>query len=73
MRIDSYINLEKMKKVAVLISDNGLSVKNAAKEVGISDVNYLSRLFKQKMGMSVSQYKLNSVDYSYSPDINSKL
>jgi AraC-like DNA-binding protein len=35
--------------------------------------NHLRRLFKQKMGMSVSQYKLNSVDYSYSPDVNSKL
>lgn len=70
MSIISYINLEKMKKVAVLISDNGLSVKNAAKEVGISDVNYLSRLFKQKMGMSVSQYKLSSVDYSYSLNNN---
>lgn len=64
--IISYVNLEKMKKVALLIGDKGLSVKDAAKEVGIGDVNYLSRLFKQKMGMSVSQYKSASVDYTFS-------
>ena len=66
MSIISYANLVKMKKAAVLIVDKGLSVKEAAKEVGINDVNYLSRLFKQKMGMTVSQYKSTSADYTFS-------
>jgi len=64
--IVAYINLEKMKKAAVLIADKGLSIKEAAKEVGINDVNYFSRLFKQKMGMSVMQYKSASVDITFS-------
>ena len=55
-----------MKKAAVLIADKGLSIKEAAKEVGINDVNYFSRLFKQKMGMSVMQYKSASVDITFS-------
>ena len=64
--IIAYINLEKMKKAAVLIADKGMSIKEAAKEVGINDVNYFSRLFKQKMGMSVQQYKTASADITFS-------
>ncbi|MBR3934737.1 MAG: helix-turn-helix transcriptional regulator [Clostridia bacterium] len=63
--IISYVNSEKMKKLAVLIADNGYSVKEAANAVGITDVNYVSRIFKQKMGMSLSEYKSASVDYTY--------
>ncbi len=66
MPIMSYINLEKMKKAAVLISDKGYNVKDAAKAVGINDINYFSRLFKRKMGMTISQYKSSSVDFTYS-------
>lgn len=63
--IISYINELKMKKMAILIADKGFSVKEAATQVGISDVNYASRIFKQKMGMSISEYKSASVDYTY--------
>ncbi len=65
MSIISYANLMKMKKVAELIVDKGYTVKDAAKEVGIKDVNYLSRLFKQKMGMSISDFRDNSADYTF--------
>lgn len=66
MSIISYVNLEKMKKAAVLLIDKGYSAKEAAKELGISDVSYLSRMFKKKMGMSISDYKSASVDYTFS-------
>ncbi len=63
--IISYVNMEKMKKAATLIVDKGYSVKDAARQVGINDVSYLSRLFKQKMGMNISEYRDNSVDYTF--------
>lgn len=63
--IISYVNDQKMKKLAVLIADKGYSVKEAANAVGMADVNYVSRVFKQKMGMSISEYKSASVDYTY--------
>ena len=66
LSIISYVNLEKMKKAAVLIGDEGCSTKEAANAVGISDINYFSRLFKQKMGMSVSGYKSSSADFTFS-------
>ena len=65
MSIISYVNLMKMRKVASLIVDAQMTLKEAAKEVGISDGNYLSRLFKSTMGMTISEFKENSVDYSF--------
>lgn len=65
MSIVSYANLMKMRKVAELIVDKGYTAKDAAKEVGIIDANYLSRLFKQKMGMNISDYRDNSADYTF--------
>lgn len=64
--IISYVNHMKMKKLAVLIADKGYSVKEAASCVGMNDVNYVSKIFKQKMGMSISEYKSASVDYTFS-------
>lgn len=64
--IISYANIQKMKKAAVLIVEEGVSVKDAARSVGITDANYFSRLFRKKMGMSISEYRDNSIDYTFS-------
>lgn len=61
MSIISYVNQMKIKRAAVLITEENLSLKEAAEKIGISDANYLSRLFKTKMGMTVSEFKSNSV------------
>ncbi len=66
MSIISYVNLAKMKHVASLLTSHKLTLKEAAKEVGITDTSYLSRLFKEKMGMTISEFKSNSVDYTFS-------
>lgn len=63
MSIISYVNLIKMKKVASLIIDNAMTLKEAGEMVGIGDESYLSRLFKSTMGMTISEYKENSADY----------
>lgn len=61
MSIISYVNQMKIKRAAVLITEEKLSIKEAAEKIGISDANYLSRLFKSKMGMTISEFKSNSV------------
>ncbi len=66
MSIISYVNLVKMKKVAALLASEKITLKEAALEVGITDTSYLSRLFKAKMGMTISEFKANSVDYTFS-------
>ncbi len=65
MPIISYINLVKMKKVASYISSGNMTLKEVAKEVGITDTSYLSRLFKKKMGMSISEFKNCSADITF--------
>ena len=59
MSIISYVNLVKMKKVAALLASEKLTLKEVAFEVGITDTSYLSRLFKAKMGMTISDFKAN--------------
>ncbi len=65
MSIISYVNLVKMKKVAALLVSEGITLKEAALEVGITDTGYLSRLFKAKMGMTTSEFKTNSADFTF--------
>ena len=66
MSIISYANLIKMKHVATLLVSEKVTIKDAAAEVGITDISYLSRLFKSKMGMTISEFKSNSADYTFS-------
>lgn len=73
MSIISYANLVKMKKVAALLVSEKVTVKEAASEVGITDTSYLSRLFKAKMGMTISDFKANSVDYTFSLNDHNKI
>ena len=65
MSIISYVNLVKMRKAAVLIADEHMTLKAVANMVGIHDINYFYRLFKSKMGMSVSDFKTNLIDNTY--------
>ncbi len=59
--IRQYANREKMLLVAALVSE-GRSFREAGEAVGISDVNYLSRLFSRQMGVSYSEYRRDSVE-----------
>lgn len=65
MSIISYVNIRKMNKAAVLITDGHNTIKAAANAVGINDINYFSRLFKSKMGMTISEFKSNLIDNTY--------
>ena len=64
--IQQYINREKIKKCAELMTTKGFTLTQCCDCIGIKEPNYLSRLFKKHMGISASQFKLNSV-YSTFP------
>ncbi len=51
-----YFQLMKMKKAAELLS-SGMSVKETASELGYTDQNYFSSVFKRVIGISPSKYK----------------
>jgi AraC-like DNA-binding protein len=53
----SYISQVKMEKVKNLVFTHNNSLKDAGAQVGITDQNYLSRLFKQYTGLTVQEYR----------------
>ena len=52
-----YINQAKTKRVEELIMAKDITLEEAGQCVGITDVKYLSRIFKIHSGMTVSEYK----------------
>ena len=52
-----YINRSKLSYMLVLIRRYGYTLAQAGKQVGFTDVNYISRIFKRYYGMTVTDYK----------------
>ena len=52
-----YINRSKLSYMLVLIRRYGYTLQQAGKQVGFTDVNYISRIFKRYYGMTVTEYK----------------
>lgn len=52
-----YINRSKLSYMMVLIRRYGYTLAQAGKHVGMTDVNYISRIFKRYYGMTVTEYK----------------
>lgn len=63
--INQYINIEKIKVVAKLITEHDKSLSHCCNVIGINDPNYLSRLFKKVMGVSASKFKMNNVKTTF--------
>lgn len=53
-----YINTLKIEKVKELLSIQQMTLRQAAEQVGVSDVNYLSRLFRKYAGITVREFRL---------------
>ncbi len=57
----NYINDVRIENACLLLTENQLRIGEIAAAVGIEDIFYFSRLFKNKYGVSPSQYRdLNS-------------
>lgn len=52
-----YINRSKLSYMMVLIRRYGYTLAQAGKHVGMTDVNYISRIFKRYYGITVTEYK----------------
>lgn len=52
-----YINREKIRVVEDLILNHGQTIEEAGRAVGIADSKYLSSLFRQYTGMTVTDYR----------------
>lgn len=52
-----YINRSKLSYMLVLMRRYGYTLQQAGKQVGFTDVNYISRIFKRYYGMTITEYK----------------
>ena len=57
--ITEYVTTKRITHAASLLAFTKLPIKTIAKQVGIPDVQYFSRLFKRSMGMTPTQYRNN--------------
>lgn len=53
----SYINDLRLQKAIKLLINTDLSITEIAYKVGFCDLNYASRLFKKKLGITAGQYR----------------
>lgn len=54
--LEYIINL-RMNRACVLLKGSAMTISETAKKCGFDDVNYFSRLFKKKVGISPSKFK----------------
>lgn len=60
MTLTDYVTDRRIRAAADILLTTQDSIKMVAKQVGIMDVHYFSRLFKKKMGKPPSQYREES-------------
>lgn len=59
-----YININRINKAKELLKDDSMSIKEICFNVGYSDPNYFSKVFKKYEGLSPTEYK-NKFDIEY--------
>lgn len=57
-----YFNHLRIQKACQLLHFSELRINEVASQIGIDDPFYLSRLFKQQMGVSPAKYRKNEVE-----------
>ena len=57
MGFSEYVNGKRLEKAKELLETTSLSVRDVAITVGFSEANYFSRLFKQNLGMSPTEFR----------------
>ena len=55
--LTEYINRSKLSYMMLLVRRYGYTLAQAGKHVGLTDVNYISRIFKRYYGVTVTEYK----------------
>lgn len=60
MTLTEYIRNERLKQASILLTCTSLSIQQVSYEVGISDYNYFSKLFKKVYNMSPSEFRKKS-------------
>ena len=60
MSIKEYVNVKRLDKAELMLSTSSLSVTNVSLSVGYNNVTYFNRCFKERYGVSPSEYRKKS-------------
>ena len=60
--ITEYVTNKRIQHAATLLAYSNQPIKQIARQVGIADVQYFSRLFKRRMKMTPSEYRMQSFE-----------
>ena len=55
--VNEYLNNYRLELCKTILAASGMSVSEIGEKIGITDEYYLSRLFKQKYGISIKEYR----------------
>lgn len=62
MTINEYISKVRLEKSMPLLLNSKYSAENVAHMVGFNDLNYFSKFFKKRTGMSISEYRKQNMN-----------
>ena len=62
--ITDYVTEKRLSHAATLLSYTQKPIKSIARQVGIPDVQYFSRLFKRRMNMTPTQYREKAAGFT---------
>lgn len=57
MTITAFINEQRMKQAVLYLNSTSLRIQTIATEVGFTDLNYFSKVFKKYTGITPSDYR----------------
>ena len=57
MTLTDYVNGHRIDTALKLLNTTDIQIQDIAYYVGIEDVNYFTRIFKKKIGVSPTEYK----------------
>ena len=57
MTLTDYVNGRRIDTALKLLNTTDIQIQDIAYYVGIEDVNYFTRIFKKKIGVSPTEYK----------------
>ena len=60
--IGSYLQQKRFEEACRLLAETDLTIKDVAKEVGFNDAAYFGRAFRQKLGITPTQFRLERQD-----------
>ena len=68
MRLQDYLAQYRLDKAKDLLGDIDLKIKQVAYQIGFKDPNYFCRFFREKAGLTPTNWRLGEIKNLHSPN-----